>query len=460
MAIIDFSEAFMTMPLHHSELQYNGAEIDAGIARNRPALASDEPLQGKIVVWRVLGFGGRPNPLVYARMASLALRTAQALFPSRVSSSDDLAGSDQLPRARMELYVDDTAQVLLGTAEQRAAGLDITLLWWLLLGLPIAWKKCCLHRPPHVGHTWIGVVFTVRRAPAVVMSLPPRFVQELFTDLEPFASTRGSVSLRVADRLAGRLGRVAQIVPTAAPFAGSFWAALSAARAAQGCSRGSQRPGRAAARRFSYAASWMRALLDTKDLDPEEPFFVLERVVCPSARLSSWLWTTYWVIVFDASVWGGGAALVDMRSSSVIEHLCFNWDDSICEIFGIRIGIPKHQAFWEACALFACLLTWGSRYREEGLRCLGDAIGALTVVLTHKGRGLLSHVAREIAWRKVRLRWKFRLGHVPSELNGIADALSRQFQPQPPALPEACLHSAQQPGPDWRSVWHALLWKG
>jgi hypothetical protein len=53
-----------------------------------------------------LGFGGKPNPLVYSRAASFAMRSGQALFP-------------QSPRAacgvRGQLYVDDPAISLTGS---------------------------------------------------------------------------------------------------------------------------------------------------------------------------------------------------------------------------------------------------------------------------------------------------------------------------------------------------------
>ena len=54
-----------------------------------------------VYVWHTLGFGGKTFPLVYARPASFASRTAQALMDP--------------DRARLQLYVDDPAVSLVGT---------------------------------------------------------------------------------------------------------------------------------------------------------------------------------------------------------------------------------------------------------------------------------------------------------------------------------------------------------
>jgi hypothetical protein len=77
--ILDFADAFMSIPLHPSEQCYNCTEVEFPLERQRDALLKNEVKKGKFVVWRVLGFGGKPNPLIYSRAASFAMRTAQAL---------------------------------------------------------------------------------------------------------------------------------------------------------------------------------------------------------------------------------------------------------------------------------------------------------------------------------------------------------------------------------------------
>ena len=98
------------------------------------------------MVWAVLGFGGKPNPLVFARAAAFAARTGQALcWPSADAPGCDLTGY-----ARLQMYVDDPVFTVQGSAPERALAVDLLLLYWLTLGLPMAWTKgtwtCERHR--------------------------------------------------------------------------------------------------------------------------------------------------------------------------------------------------------------------------------------------------------------------------------------------------------------------------
>ena len=91
--IWDFADAFMSIPLHPAERCYNCAQVDTPLVRTREALFAGEVAQGKFMVWQVLGFGGKPNPLIYSRAASFAMRTAQALLgpPNRRLQSPKLS---------------------------------------------------------------------------------------------------------------------------------------------------------------------------------------------------------------------------------------------------------------------------------------------------------------------------------------------------------------------------------
>ena len=65
----------------------------------------------------MLGFGGRPNPLVYARVASFAMRTGQALFHEEGNGA----------RCRGQLYVDDPALVFTGSPAEITTAVDVWL---------------------------------------------------------------------------------------------------------------------------------------------------------------------------------------------------------------------------------------------------------------------------------------------------------------------------------------------
>ena len=60
--VVDFQNAFMTLPLHDKELPYNTSSAPHGVHRARAPLYTGEPSHGSFFVWRVLGFGGHSNP--------------------------------------------------------------------------------------------------------------------------------------------------------------------------------------------------------------------------------------------------------------------------------------------------------------------------------------------------------------------------------------------------------------
>ena len=80
-----------------------------------------------------------------------------------------------------------------------------------------------------------------------------------------------------------------------------------------------------------------------------------------------------------------------------------------------------------------------------GLFC--DNIGALTAAVSTRGRGDLARVCREIALRQARLGLVIAVGHIPSELNTWADALSRVHAPSPAAVPEELLRLTRRTPP-------------
>lgn len=102
---LDFKDAFMSIPLHDDERPLNCTRIEGGVARERASLRGGEPERGDWVVWRVLGFGGKPNT------------------------------------GRLQLYVDDPVLATAGHPRDVEEALDLVLLWWLLLGVPLAWGK-------------------------------------------------------------------------------------------------------------------------------------------------------------------------------------------------------------------------------------------------------------------------------------------------------------------------------
>ena len=298
--ILDFKDAFMSIPVAPQERRFNCARTGFDLKRTRAALFDDETDVANFVVWRVLGFGGRANPLIFARVASFACRTAQALL-GPWSRSERTGHWEGLGRGLLQLFVDDPALTVSGTTVQTQASVDLVVLWWLLLGVPLSWKKGALFQQTE-PHTWIGIVYSLSPDGAI-MRLPEKFVEELLVLLEPLAKVSGSIALSALDVIIGKCARVAHVVPSARPFVGAMWGALGAAQKAASSGRKEAPPGHAAVKRFSHAASWVRALLEEREECP----LPLERLVrpgrAPAPAASGW-WAE-----FDASPYGGGAIL-------------------------------------------------------------------------------------------------------------------------------------------------------
>ena len=125
--IVDFEDAFMSTGTLPGEQRFTAAEV----------IDPTSDTGSFIYVWHTLGFGGKTFPLVYARPASFASRTAQALL--------------QKDRACLQLYVDDPALSVAGTKQWALREGSLPILWWLILGLKLAWKKGSFGRAPTIG---------------------------------------------------------------------------------------------------------------------------------------------------------------------------------------------------------------------------------------------------------------------------------------------------------------------
>ena len=100
------------------------------------------------------------------------------------------------------------------------------------------------------------------------------------------------------------------------------------------------------------------------------------------------------------------------------------------------------------------LVVWGDLFVKDTVMVVGDNTAALTSALALDGKGDLRHVARELSWRQARRGWSFIVGHLPSEHNLVADALSRVASGH--EWPGLALASATQvSAPRLRDLWLA-----
>ena len=442
--VLDFKDAFMSLPIHHKERRFNCAHTSAPIKRLREPLFEGEVEEGTFVVWKVLGFGGRSNPLIFSRAASFASRVAQALLEREGQE----VRREDLACGRLQLYVDDPVLTVRGTELARRRAIDLVILFWLVLGIPLSWKKGQLYKVDE-EHRWIGIVYSVCQDGAL-MRLPRDYVEELRVLLQPLCHKKGIIHMHDLDVLVGKAARVAHVVPLAKPFVAGLWGALAAAKKAAASNRREAPPHHAPTRRFCYSAAWITALLAEDGSCPLD----LERLVSPRApRTAS---TSRWRVEFDASVYGGGAVLRN-GDGLIVEYFSILWTEADAPHLGVVPGDCRHQTFFEFLTLLLALLVWGDWFVDESLAVLGDNVGALTSALSLSGRGSLLAVARELSWRRARRRWSYEVAHLPSEHNVVADALSRVADPSGVPWPALALSQAQMKNcPRVADVWKAV----
>eukprot|EP00971_Amphidinium_carterae_P339300 6477003-Amphidinium_carterae.2 len=389
--VLDFADAYHSIPLHSEERRFCAAEVPEGL-----------------VVWRVVGFGGREFPLVFSRVISIVMRLTQAMF-----------GPEEL---QLNCFMDDPAGALCPSKAKIVV--NVAILFWLVLGAPLSWKK---GRMGEGEHHWIGVTFKPGCDGCVQMSLPDEYLEVVREDLKKFVGATGHESLACARRLTGRCARIAQIVPQATPFSSALWAALAAAQAAER----EAPPGRVACRRFGDAAKWFLALIDGRVLP-------LQRRVFPcyphwpeddGAGRSS---------VTDASPWGAGGLLY--HRNQIVGYWSYAWRASEMDPLGLVIGDSAGQAVFEALGALigirVSLKFWFSKWpvpASSPLFVLGDNVAILNTISRMKGKGMLLRIAREIALIQAWSELALRVEHLPASDNELADALSRlQAQPSKP----------------------------
>ena len=117
------------------------------------------------------------------------------------------------------------------------------------------------------------------------------------------------------------------------------------------------------------------------------------------------------------------------RGAKVESYVHGRWTNEDSILVGFDIGKPDGQTAWEYYCLFLVLMVFGTSSKDTGLVILGDNLASLNLALSLKGGRFLGRVSREIGWRRVRLGWRYLCGHLPSELNTAADALSRLSVP-------------------------------
>ena len=127
----------------------------------------------------------------------------------------------------------------------------------------------------------------------------------------------------------------------------------------------------------------------------------------------------------DASPWGGGGVLF-VQDVAVRCFAC-TWRAEDFEGRNVVIGQPAAQTFFEICAEILAIELWRTGCAPTTV--LGDNTAALQEVLDMKGANLHEDLAQVLAVLRCSRTLTLAVGHLPSESNVAADALSRQAEP-------------------------------
>ena len=414
--ILDFKNAFMTIPANSSEAQYNCCLLETPVRRARAALDPGEPSAGRFVVWRVLGFGGRTYPLLWGRVSSMVSRATQALL-----HRSEWRPSHRWAPGMLQTYVDDPALVAAGPADRRRRSFSMAILFWLTLGIPLSWCKGStnLSSEPHV---WIGVRFQVIAPGRTLMTLPQVFVEALLRDCQHCLSVK-HVAIAHMRSLVGRAARVSHILPLTRPFTTALHAALSAASAADQTRAREAPPGRVACRRFAAALQMMVRILGDARRRPVP--LTREVLSNPPERPPDAEWPLLRRIEVDASPWGGGAVLFEHDQPT--ECFALAWRQKAVANMGITVGESGSLTFFEVLILILAVDQWASP--DTPNLVLGDNTAALQEALALRGRATLAPLSQCLAIIRSRRNLLIEVAHLYSEANSAADALSRLSAP-------------------------------
>ena len=130
-------------------------------------------------------------------------------------------------------------------------------------------------------------------------------------------------------------------------------------------------------------------------------------------------------IEVDASPWGAGAVLLIHDVPS--QFFTFAWRPEDFEGLKVTIGDSAGQTFLEVVALVMAVELWCDG--SESTAIFGDNVGSLQELLDLRGRGLHERPAQVLAVLRGTRSLDISVGHLPTEANLTADALSRQVGP-------------------------------
>ena len=150
-----------------------------------------------------------------------------------------------------------------------------------------------------------------------MLSLPSEFLQSVLELAQLFASPSVTLAtMKQAQELCGKAGRISQVIPSTRPFLSGLYGALAGSIHAARHQGREAPPGKVATRRYRHCAEWLVALLQER---PGLPLVLASEVHSKQVQYSK-----EWRVEFDASPWGGAGIYYEKGSAMEIFRGCMD----------------------------------------------------------------------------------------------------------------------------------------
>ena len=116
-----------------------------------------------------------------------------------------------------------------------------------------------------------------------------------------------------------------------------------------------------------------------------------------------------------------------LKEGRPARYFVCSWKQADFDHLGISVGDCAAQTFFEVLVLVLAVELWGKASKPAAI--LGDNLGTLQEALDLKGKGALASLAQALAVVVASRTLSLTVAHLPTEANVIADALSRQSDP-------------------------------
>ena len=417
----DFSDAFYMAKLMDSERKY--------------VITKGMPLNGRprYYCMKVVTFGLAPGPLLWARLASAAMRLSQAM--ARPWESE------------VHCFVDDPLIVSMASSFTEHARIHTRCLaLWRALGLEVAWHKA------DCGNNlqWIGFHFEIGgpEGKDLTVQLTEQKRSKLQQVFEDILKSKGVVAVQKLQYAVGVLGWLTSAVPVARPWMAMLWAALTKHRdPVRSTTR--VRKGLIFLKQVDNAIRWLGALLHPV---PDQPL----------ALQKTFRWRPHApeVLIQTDACPGGMGGFIQIGNQFVAY-----FHDALNELdfrrFGASPGDPAFQSEYELLALLVALKVFQhwiiGNYSAASVTIRTDNMAVVAAAFEYRASSpIMVQLTAEVMLQLESMGVSHHTSqHVPGLLNDIADKLSRHHEgyPVPHQLVQCRLVQVPQRTDDFYRAW-------